>query len=121
MDEKKYNGWTNYETWCVALWLDNERGSYERWRWLARKLVKRSSRNFPRTFPESVPNATATRLLAERIQEEFTDNTPGVFTGPYGDLLGAALSDVDWHEIAAQYVDEVANEIADELRREKTT
>ena len=24
-----YNGWTNYETWNVALWIDNERGTYE--------------------------------------------------------------------------------------------
>ena len=24
-----YNGWTNYETWNVALWLDNDYESYE--------------------------------------------------------------------------------------------
>ena len=23
MTTKTYNGWTNYETWAVALWLDN--------------------------------------------------------------------------------------------------
>lgn len=23
-----YNGWTNWETWNVALWIDNEEGSY---------------------------------------------------------------------------------------------
>lgn len=22
MTHKDYNGWTNYETWCVKLWLD---------------------------------------------------------------------------------------------------
>jgi hypothetical protein len=26
--EKGYNGWTNYETWLVALWIDNEQGTY---------------------------------------------------------------------------------------------
>ena len=27
MTDKEYNGWTNYETWNVALWIDNERGT----------------------------------------------------------------------------------------------
>jgi hypothetical protein len=24
MKDDTYNGWTNYETWCVNLWLDND-------------------------------------------------------------------------------------------------
>ena len=24
-----YNGWRNYETWLVNLWLSNDRGTYE--------------------------------------------------------------------------------------------
>ena len=24
-----YNGWTNYETWVVNLWIDNEQGSQD--------------------------------------------------------------------------------------------
>ena len=27
-----YNGWTNYETWNVALWIDNEESSQGYWR-----------------------------------------------------------------------------------------
>lgn len=27
---EKYNGWTNRDTWLVALWLDNDRKNYEK-------------------------------------------------------------------------------------------
>ena len=28
MEKKEYNGWSNYETWQCALWLDNDRDLY---------------------------------------------------------------------------------------------
>lgn len=28
-EEEKYNGWTNRETWALALWIDNEEYIYE--------------------------------------------------------------------------------------------
>ncbi len=31
-NEKRYNGWTNYETWVTALWLDNDRATQCYWR-----------------------------------------------------------------------------------------
>ena len=27
--DTRYNGWTNYETWNVALWIGNDAGLYE--------------------------------------------------------------------------------------------
>jgi hypothetical protein len=29
MEDKKYNGWNNYETWLTALWIDNDYSSYQ--------------------------------------------------------------------------------------------
>lgn len=28
MIEKKYNGWKNYETWNVAMWINNDEGLF---------------------------------------------------------------------------------------------
>jgi len=28
LTDTTYNGWTNYETWNVALWINNEEGLY---------------------------------------------------------------------------------------------
>ncbi len=36
-DEKGYNGWSNYETWNVKLWMDNDEGSYNYWPWSTTK------------------------------------------------------------------------------------
>ena len=35
-DAKSYNGWTNYETWVTALWLDNDYATQCFWRETAR-------------------------------------------------------------------------------------
>jgi hypothetical protein len=29
MESKKYNGWKNYETWNVALWLQNDESMHD--------------------------------------------------------------------------------------------
>ncbi len=29
IEDTTFNGWTNYETWNVALWLGNDEGLYE--------------------------------------------------------------------------------------------
>ena len=39
MTNKEYNGWYNYETWMVNLWMDNNQGSHEMWREIARESI----------------------------------------------------------------------------------
>lgn len=29
MTHKDYNGWTNYETWCIHLWLEVAKAFYD--------------------------------------------------------------------------------------------
>lgn len=89
-----YNGWTNYETWCVKLHMDNEE-SLQRCFELAALEAVRDCRN----------PAAAAGLLADLIEEWHKEAMPEV-QGVFCDLLNASLSEVNWYEIAKSLVEE---------------
>ena len=88
MCNKEYNGWSNYETWCMNLWLTNEEPIYNLLRMIA----------------------TSERAMHEKIAAlcEFVDtcnplnDTATVFT----DLLNSAIQEVDWEEIITGAMEE---------------
>jgi hypothetical protein len=102
---ERYQGWTNNETWRVALWLGNEEGSYNWCREVARECWGEVEAEKPFTRAEK-----ATFAMAEWLKEEFEEGNPLKEKGAtvYSDLLWAALSEVNWHEIAGHYIEEVA-------------
>ncbi len=95
MEHKEYNGWTNYETWNVNLWLDNEEGT----QYLQREWIKRAKQT-PKT--EVLTRAETTRfILADLVKVFIEDANPLLNTASvYSDLMNAALSEVNWQEIA---------------------
>ena len=112
MESKTYNGWTNYETWAVNLWIDNDRGSYTHWRQQAASQYENAG------DCESVREGCWSRMsaarfrLAEQIKEEFEDDSPLVDqANVYSDLLTAALGEVDWREIAGHLLGEVIEQV----------
>lgn len=102
-----YNGWSNYETWCVALWIDNDEGSYEQARDLVREAVEDPEENQFMEFRDRIRNTAAKKIedMIDALREEC-----GI-SGLFADLLGSALSGVDWREIAGHYLDEFEDEI----------
>lgn len=102
MPDEKYNGWTNYETWCVKLWIDNEEPSYNYWRDAAQEVWGDSEADA--TFTRSESAAIA---LAKRLKEEFEEANPVADQASvWADLMGAALSEVNWDEIANAMIEE---------------
>lgn len=75
-----YNGYANYETWCVNLWLNNDQGSYE----ATRELVA-----------DGEGYEAAERLKDWIGNDLFPLKEPSMFS----DLLTSALSEVNWLEI----------------------
>ena len=94
MTDTRYNGWTNYETWNVALWMDNDAGAQGYWTERAREVYESAEPKYSLSKKD-----IAASELADEIQAQHDENAPSL-DGPYADLLSAALSSVNWREIA---------------------
>ena len=92
-----YNGWTNYETWNVALWLGNEPGTYEDVRVITRRTINKYGKE-------------CEYHLADELKGYVEDMMPDLGASMAADLLGAALSEVNWQEIAESYIEDFGGE-----------
>lgn len=101
-----YNGWRNYETWAVALWIDNEQGSYSYSREMVSDAVESHALD-PNTEPGETVSVSD---IADRLKDWIEESAPEMEASLYSDLLNAALSEVDWYEIAENYLEEVTED-----------
>lgn len=109
MEAKTFNGWTNYETWCVALWLDQDGGTHFYFQERALQCWEHANAGSGLQDIGLSPTEDAIRELSQEIRGVIDDGQPEI-RGLYADLLGSALSEVDWAEIATQYIDTVRSE-----------
>ena len=86
-NNRTYNGWSNYETWAVALWLDNERGSYEYWREQAAEHRRAASTRRQAIEGTWTAEEAAKFTLADQLKGEITDGSPLTEPTLYSDLL----------------------------------
>src|SRR5438552_3770820 len=106
MKEKGYNGWSNYETWLVSLWADNDEAGYRGRRRLAQQTWDDTEADGSCTHEER-----ATLELAKNLRTEAEDANPLAHEASlWADLIGASLSEVNWHEIAEDLILDVRND-----------
>jgi hypothetical protein len=96
MTDNTYNGWTNWETWIVNVWMDNDQKLYEYFGDIAREEVLKDKES-------------ATYKLSTTLREQFDEWTPEI-EGLYLDLLNGAMREINWHEIAGHLVERVEEE-----------
>lgn len=102
--QEKYNGYKNYETWCVTLWLENDQPTYEYWRQQARLQAAGAPQAEQVQKGFWTTEQAAKFLLADQLQREFEETNPLEKADVWSDLLNAALDAVDWHEVAEQFL-----------------
>lgn len=102
--DETYNGWSNYPTWNVNLWLSNDEGLYDEATRSAQLVCERITEadNFGDI-------ATRRRFeLAEGFKRWVTDDlAPDLGASFAADLLGYALDGVDWYELADAWLEGV--------------
>ena len=107
-EDKRYNGWANYETWLVALWLDNDQGTHE----ATRDLVQQAfiCADGPNEFNKAwyTREGAEAHWLEDALKDWIEDPENGLLpdlgASMAADLMGAALSEVNWRELAEHYL-----------------
>ena len=104
--DESYNGWKNYPTWCVNLWLSNDEPLYRE----ALERTRETTENPPHTSEYWNGEQTKRYNVADMLKDwvgELADLDEASFRS---DLLGYALNQVDWHAIADAWI-ESASEV----------
>lgn len=103
MENTKYNGWTNYATWVVNLWLSNDEGSYF--------YIVEQAENIkanPEYFEigdQKILKSPVVKL-GDIIKKMIDEANPiGDQANLYVDVLNHALAWVDYQEIATSYLE----------------
>ena len=97
----KYNGWVNYSTWMVNLWFDNFDFTDDL-----------------EMFERCKSNDDVHDLIAEHIEITVNDYIECSIENNNGfiqDVIQSTLNEVDYHDIAKQYLQDVIDEL--ELRQ----
>ena len=93
MTKKEYNGWYNYETWLVALHLDNDQSTAAELYDMAKKSTRKPQKAGDTDTREYGLSLAVKAWVTETI-------IPDLGCGLAADLINGALSEVNWREIA---------------------
>lgn len=111
-DEQGYNGWTNYETWAVGMYLDGNytgEGTYHEVLRIVVDVVE--TPNYNANPDESFlgsPALSQRAQLADALKDYVQEATEVEdISGLLRDLLRAALGDVNWRELAEAKLAEI--------------
>lgn len=102
--EQGYNGWKNYETWAVGMYLDGNytgEGTYREVLDLVRARIAASDHG----DDAAIHRMRVADMLKDYVEDECLPAAGASSIAT--DLLAGALSEVDWRELATHKIAEV--------------
>lgn len=113
--DETYQGWANYPTWAVNLWLANDEGLYRETLELVSETLERDHPTSDYWTEDESRRYGVADMLKDYASEMWvhvdaghggTESFPQI-VGLHADLLGWALSHVNWDEIAIAWIEMV--------------
>lgn len=101
-NDKEYNGYTNYPTWCANLWMDHNPEHYQE---LAQQIMNDAQEGQYITREQA-----AKRDLADQLKAEFEEQSIPDEASMLADLLNWTSSKINWFEIAGNMLEDVKPE-----------
>ena len=104
----KYNGWSNYETWNLSLWIDNDREWYRAVNDKASALVC-----------DVLSKDEQIEILRQFLIDLVQDNEPKTDPSFYSDVLNASIREVNFREVSRSIIEEARRERLQDLKEER--
>ena len=108
-ESKLYNGHANYETWAMSMHLDGNydgEGTYHRYQAMAQEHYDSATAT---RYASRDDNAR--RSLADALKDEMEEGCDLIGQcSVYSDLMSAALSEVNWYDLAENLLENVEKE-----------
>lgn len=103
-----YNGWSNYPTWAINLWLANDEALYDEMRESVRLVCGRITEGDDIMTRDQVRRFEVAEGTKRWVEDDLAPDLGASFAA---DLLGYALGCVDWYEIADSWLEDVSAEV----------
>lgn len=97
-----YQGYENYETWSVASWIQDDRERHEFWGMIGKRMLRNAPSSKQVREGTWEAHQAALFATADYAKDYFASTQPEQASKLWiwPQLAGAALSEVDWHEVA---------------------